>query len=322
VRLGLLSTARINDAILAGAAESHAIDVVAVASRSGERAQAYAASKGIPNAHGSYEALLADDGVDAVYISLPNGLHAEWAVRCAEAGKHVLVEKPFSSRVAEVERAFDAAAAAGVVMSEAFMWRHHPQTFRLLSLIGEGAIGEVRLVRATFSFDLGRPEDPRWDPSLEGGSLMDVGTYCISGARLVLGEPTDVAGFGFGEAVDSRFAGVLRFADGALATFDCGFDLPNRDGLEVIGSEGTLYLADPWHARSPGVVVQRGDDVSQVEVETASSYRLELEDLAEAIATGRPPLLGRDDAVGQARVLEALLHPTGASPPAAGGGGS
>ena len=321
LRLGLLSTARINDAVLRGAAASPAVDVVAVASRSADRAAAYARKKGLARSHGSYEALLADDEVDAVYVSLPNGLHAEWAERCAQAGKHVLVEKPFSSRVADVERAFDAADRAGVVMSEAFMWRHNPQTFRLLSLIREGAIGEVRLVRASFSFDLGRPDDPRWDPALDGGALMDVGCYCISGIRLVLGEPTDIAGFptpnvaaataegGTGDVrgVDARFAGAMRFADGALATFDCGFDLPSRDGLEVIGSDGTLYLADPWHARSPGVVVQRGDSVEQVEVAPQDSYRLELEDLAEAVATGRPPLLGRDDAVGQARVIEALL---------------
>jgi D-xylose 1-dehydrogenase (NADP+, D-xylono-1,5-lactone-forming) len=307
MRLGLLSTARINDAILAGAAATEAVDVVAVGSRSEERARAYAAEKGLPRWHGSYEALLADPEVDAIYISLPNGLHAEWAVRCADAGKHALVEKPFSSRVAEVERAFDAAERNGVVMSEGFMWRHNPQTFRLLEMVNAGAIGEVRLVRATFSFDLDRPGDVRWDPALDGGALMDVGCYCISGIRLVCGEPVDVAGYGIGEGVDARFAGVLRFHDGMLATFDCGFDLPNRDGLEVIGSEGTLYLADPWHARSPGVVVQRGDEVEQVEVAPENSYRLELEDLAEAVATGRPPLLGRDDAVGQARVIERLI---------------
>ena len=321
LRLGLLSTARINDAILAAAAESAAVEVVAVASRSEERAAAYARSHGIASSYGSYEELLGDDEVDAVYVSLPNGLHAEWAVRCADAGKHVLVEKPFSPRVAEVERAFDAAERAGVVMTEGFMWRHNPQTFRLLSMIGEGVIGEVRLVRAVFSFPLGRPEDPRWDPALEGGALMDVGTYCISAARLICGEPTDIAGFGTANvresdpgggladvrAVDSRFAGVLRFDDGALATFDCGFDLPGRDGLEVVGSDGTLYLTDPWHARSPGVVVQRGDETEHERIEPTNSYRLQLDDLAEAIETNRPPLLGRNDAVGQARVLEELL---------------
>jgi D-xylose 1-dehydrogenase (NADP+, D-xylono-1,5-lactone-forming) len=299
--LGLLSTAKINDAILAGAAASDAVDVVAVASRDGARADAYASEKGIGCAHGSYEDLLADPEVDAVYVSLPNGLHTEWSVRALEAGKHVLVEKPFDRRVAPVERAFDVAAERGLVLTEAFMWRHHPQTRRLVELLPR--VGEVRLVKAVFSFPLDRAVDPRWEPGLDGGSLMDVGCYCISGARLVCGEPVDVAGFGTGEGVDRRFAGVLRFASGALATFDCGFDLPTRGGLEVVGSDATIVVPDPWHAKEPGLLV----DGERVEVERADAYRLELEDLAAAVATGRPPLLGREDAVGQARVLEALL---------------
>jgi predicted dehydrogenase len=300
VRWGLLSTARINDAILGAAAESDAAEVVAVGSRSVDRARAYASEHGIARAHGSYDELLADPEVDAVYVSLPNGLHVEWAVRALEAGKHVLVEKPFSARASEVERAFDVADRHGLVLSEAFMWRHHPQTHRLVGLLDE--VAPVKLVRATFSFPLDRPADVRWQPELDGGSLMDVGCYCVSAIRLVLGEPSDVRGLGVGDGVDRNFAGVLRFGDRALATFDCGFDLPGRDSLEVVGDGGTLFLADPWHARSPGILVNG----EPVEVERANSYRLELEDMAEAIATGRPPLLGRTDAVGQARVLEAL----------------
>jgi predicted dehydrogenase len=297
VSWGLLSTARINDAIIA----SGAADIVAVGSRSAERAQAYASEHGIARAHGSYEDLLADPEVDAVYISLPNGLHTEWAIRAAEAGKHALVEKPFSSRVADVERAFDAAERAGVVMSEAFMWRHNPQTERLVELLPQ--VGEVRLVRATFSFPLDRPGDVRWDPDLDGGALMDVGCYCISGIRLVLGEPMFIAGFAAGEPVDSRYAGTMFFDGGVLATFDCGFDLPVRDELEVIGSDGVLFLDDPWHAREPVIEL----DGERIEVEPANSYALEIEDVEAAIETGRPPLLGREDAVGQARVLETLL---------------
>ena len=299
VSWGLLSTARINDAILRAAPDR----IVAVGSRSEERAQAYAREHAIPRAHGSYEALLADAEVDAVYISLPNGLHTEWAIRAAEAGKHVLVEKPFSRRVADVERAFDAAERAGVVMSEAFMWRHNPQTARLVELLPE--IGEVRLVRAAFSFPLDRPGDVRWDPALDGGALMDVGCYCISAARLICGEPLHVVGFAAGEQVDSRFAGTMFFDGGVLATFDCGFDMPARSSLEVIGSTGSLSVADPWHAWNPGIEL----DGKRVEVPKADSYLLELDDMEAAIETGRPPLLGRADALGQARVLEALLDP-------------
>ena len=302
---GLLSTARINDHVLDGVGPSAAADIVAVASRDELRARAYARAKGIPTAHGSYEALLADPGVEAVYIGLPNGLHVEWAIKALQAGKHVLVEKPFSSRVADVQRAFDVAEEHGLVLSEAFMWRHHPQTRRLVELLPR--IGEVRLVRAAFSFPLGRPGDVRWDLALDGGSLMDVGCYCVSGARLVLGEPTDIAGFAAGPDVDARFVGALRFAGGALATFDCGFDLPERDELEVIGSDGSLFLDDPWHAREPVIELRRGDGVEHIEVERQSAYRLEFEDVTAAIREGRPPLLGREDAIGQARVLEALL---------------
>ena len=305
MRWGLVSTARINDAVIGGAAESDAVEITAVASRDADRARAYAREKRIAKAYGSYEELLADPEVDAVYIGLPNGLHVEWAIKALEAGKHVLVEKPFSPRASEVERAFAVAERHGLVLSEGFMWRHTPQTKRLVELLAE--IGEVRLVRASFSFPLDRSGDVRWDPALEGGSLMDVGTYCVSAARLICGEPSEIAGFGIGDGVDSRFAGVLRFPGGALATFDCGFDLPSRDELEVIGSTGTLVLRDPWHAKSPGIEVVRDGRSRTVDVPKANAYRLELEDVGSAAQNGHPPLLGREDAVGQARVIEGLL---------------
>jgi predicted dehydrogenase len=304
VRFGLLSTARINDAVLRGAAASTAVEVAAVASRDLGRARAYARRNGIAKAHGSYEDLLADPDVEAVYIGLPNGLHVEWTVKALEAGKHVLVEKPFSPRVSDVERAFDLAEARGLVLSEGYMWRHSPQARRLVELLPR--IGAVRLVRAAFSFPLDRPGDVRWDPALEGGALMDVGGYCISAARLVLGEPDRMAGFGTGAGVDVRFAGVLRFADGAQATFDCAFDLPRRDELEIVGADGILFLDDPWHGRDPVIEVRRDGRVERIACEPVDAYRLELDDIAAAIRDGRPPLLGRADAVGQARVLQAL----------------
>jgi D-xylose 1-dehydrogenase (NADP+, D-xylono-1,5-lactone-forming) len=303
-RWGLLSTARINDKVLAGARASDAVDVVAVGSRDAARARAYAGERGIPVAHGSYEDLLADERVEAVYIALPNALHAEWTLRALEAGKHVLVEKPFDRRAEPVERAFDVAGERGLVLSEGFMWRHHPQARRVAELVGSGAVGDLRLVRASFSFPLDRPGDVRWEPGLDGGSLMDVGCYCVSAARMLCGEPTDVRGLGVGDGVDRRFTGVLRFgADGPLATFDCGFDLPARGSLEVIGSDGTILLRDPWHGLQP-VVELNGERLT---IEHANAYQLELEDVSDAIRSGRPPLLGREDAVGQARVIEALL---------------
>jgi predicted dehydrogenase len=310
LRVGFLSTARINDALLAGARAGDAVEVVAVASRDAGRAAAYAAERGIPRAHGSYEALLADDDVEAVYVSLPNALHHEWTLRALAAGKHVLCEKPYSRRPAEVEEAFDAADRAGLVLLEALMWRHLPQTERLRALVAEGAIGELRLVAATFSFTLARPGDVRLDPALEGGALLDVGCYCVSAARLLCGEPERVTGQSVtAGGVDLRFAGTLAFPGGALAVIDCAFDLPSRSRVVAVGSEGELAAGDPWHARAPGLELRRpGDEPRHVEVEAADRYRLQWENFAAASRGEAPPLLGRADALGQARALDALAR--------------
>jgi len=286
-------------------------DVVAVASRSQGGAQAFAAAHGIPRAHGSYEALLADPGVDAIYVPLPNGLHVEWTVRALQAGKHVLCEKPMDRRPAQVERAFKLAETRALVLSEAFMWRHNPQTARLRELLDERAIGDVRLVRAAFSFMLAGDADVRLDPALQGGALMDVGCYCVSGARFVVGgEPLRVMAevITGPTGVDLRLAGVLRFDRDVLATIDCAFDMHGRGELEVTGTEGRIVLADPWHCVEPRIVVERGHEREVVEVPAADSYTLELEDMAAAIRGERAPLLGRADAVGQARAINALYR--------------
>lgn len=314
VSWGIMSTANINDKVLAGAAGSDAVDVVAVAGRDAERTIAYAEAKGIPTAHAGYDALLADPLVEAVYVSLPNGLHVEWAIKALQAGKHVLCEKPLSRRAAEVERAFDAAEAADRLLMEAFMWRHHPQTLRLSELVAERAVGETRLVRAAFSFPLTDSANVRLSGALEGGALMDVGCYCVSGARLVAGEPETVSAQmvyapddGSGMPVDVRTAAVLRHPGGVLTTFDCALDLVARDELEVVGEGGSLFVDDPWHCRDARIDVRRtGGSTTTVAVAPADSYRLELENLSAAIRGEAEPLLGRVDAVAQARVVEAL----------------
>ena len=310
VRFGLLSTAKINELVLRGARASDRVAVTAVASRDGARARAYAGERGIERAHGSYEALLADDDVDAVYISLPNSLHVEWSIRALQAGKHVLCEKPLARRAAEVELAFEAAEAADRFLMEAFMYRHHPQIGRVRELLDDGALGELRLIRSAFSFPLARVGDIRMRPELEGGSLMDVGCYCVNASRFFAGEPALV----FGEqlvgstGVDVRFAGVLRFPGDVLAHFDCAFDLPRRTELELVGSEATAAFADPWQAFVTRVELRRGGDVEAVPVHEADPYRLELENFAAAIRGESEPLLGREDARGQARTIEALYR--------------
>jgi len=308
VNWGIISTADINRKVIPGAKESSKVELLAVASRTQDRAESYAAEWGIPRAYGSYEALLDDPEIEAVYISLPNTLHCEWSIRAVEAGKHVLCEKPLTRHADEAQAAFDAAERAERFLSEAFMYRHHPQTAKLKQLVDEGAVGTLRLVRSAFSYGLYDEENIRLRTDVEGGALMDVGCYNVSGSRLLGGEPTRV----WGEAwygpsgTDWVFTGTLRFPNDVIATFDCGTALENRDELEAIGSDGSLFLDDPWHCANPVIEIRRGDGVERVEVERADPYRLELENVSDAIRGDGALLLGRDDALGQARTLEAL----------------
>ncbi|HEY8647527.1 MAG TPA: Gfo/Idh/MocA family oxidoreductase [Gaiellaceae bacterium] len=308
VKWGIISTADINRRVIPGAHASPKVDLVAVASRDQARAEAYAKEWNIPRAYGSYEALLADPEIEAVYISLPNTMHCEWSIKSVEAGKHVLCEKPMSRHTSEVEETFDAAKQAGRLLSEAFMYRHNPQTKRVKQLVAEGAIGELRVVRSVFSYSLYDPDNIRLRTDVEGGALMDVGCYNVSGSRLVGGEPEQV----FGEAwygpsgTDWVFSGTLRFPGNVIGLFHCGTALPEQDELEVIGSEGSLFLDDPWHCNVPVIELRREDGIERIEIEQEDSYRLELENLSDAIRGEGELLLGREDAVGQARTLEAL----------------
>jgi xylose dehydrogenase (NAD/NADP) len=309
VRFGFLTTANIGDRVLRGARKSDRVEVVAVGSRDLRRAETHARERGLERAYGSYEELLADPDLDAVYIALPNVFHVEWAIRALEAGKHVLCEKPLARDPTEVERAFDAAERAGRVLMEGFMYRHHPQMRKLRELVDDGAIGELRVVRATFSFVLDRPADVRWDPELGGGSLLDVGCYCVSGCRLLAGEPEVV----YAEqtlapsGVDVRFAATLRFPNDVLGHFDCGFDTLGRS-LEAVGPEGSLHVPDPWIVDTWGLELRRDGEIERIEVEKRNKYQLELENLADAIRGEAEPLLGRAESVGQARALDALLR--------------
>jgi predicted dehydrogenase len=306
VRWGVLSTARINDLVLDGARQSDRAAFIAVASREERRATEYAREHGIECPHGSYEALLDDADVEAVYISLPNSLHVEWSIRALEAGKHVLCEKPFDKRPAEVERAFDAAERAGLLLMEAFMYRHHPQTRKLKEVVASGAIGELRQLHASFSFLLDDPENVRLRPELDGGALMDLGCYCLSQCRLLAGEPELV----FGRqhtgptGVDMRFTGVLQFPGDVFAEFYCAFDLPERNGLEAIGSKGTALVPDPVRCRDPHVELNG----MRIDVEDVDRYLLQIDNFSAAVRGEAEPLLGRNDAVGQARAIDALYR--------------
>jgi D-xylose 1-dehydrogenase (NADP+, D-xylono-1,5-lactone-forming) len=310
VRWGIISTAGINKRVLPELDESAQVEVMAVASRSQAAADAYSAQEEIPRAYGSYEALLADRDVEAVYIPLPNSLHVEWTVRALEAGKHVLCEKPLDRRAGEVARAFDAAERAGLILSEGFMYRHHPQTRRVEELVASGAVGDLRVLRSAFGFMLDWLEDVRLQADLDGGSLMDVGCYCVSASRLLAGEPEMAIGRQVvaPNGVDVRFSGMLVFPGDVLAHFDCGFDVPSNSLLEVAGSRGTLRVLTPFLITEPSIELLRDGATERIEIPHAGSYRLEFEDMSTAIRGAGEPLLGRADALGQARAIEALYR--------------
>jgi xylose dehydrogenase (NAD/NADP) len=298
-RIGLLSTADIHRAHLTAVADTGPI--VAVASRKRARAEAFAREHGIERAHGSYEELLADPELDAVVIALPNTLHHQWTMRALAAGKHVLCEKPYTQHPHEAESAWDEAERRGLVLMEAFMWRHAPQTALMLELLPQ--LEPLYSTHATFSFRFERPnDDVRLVPALGGGSLLDVGCYCVSAFRLVAGEPDEAHGtqvLGRGD-VDWGFAGALRGND-VLGTFQCGFRYDERS-LLVRGAGGELSVPDPWHA-SESRVYLNGEEHR---VEPEDPYRRQLANFVAAIQGDAEPLLGRDEAVGQARALDAL----------------
>lgn len=308
-RWGILSTALINQKVLAGARRSTTADVIAVASRSEERATAYAQANSIPRAYGSYDALLADPDIDAVYISLPNALHHPWTLRALAAGKHVLCEKPYSARARDVEQAFTAAERGGLVLSEAYMYRYNPQIIELKRLVDEGVIGELRLISAAFTWPCDAPGDIRLAPELDGGSLLDVGCYCVSAARLLAGEPISVTAQQIigPTGVEIRLVGTLAFDAGVLALFDSGFQLPDRSYLEVVGSDATIRVSDPWHCLQPALeIIHQNGHTTHIPFEVTNSYALELDHVHAAIHGNPTGLLGLPDAVGQARSLEAI----------------
>jgi xylose dehydrogenase (NAD/NADP) len=307
LRWGILSTANITNKLLDS---GHDQQFVAVGSRDLGRAQAFASEHGLARAHGSYEELLADPEVDAIYNPLPNSLHVEWSIKALEAGKHVLCEKPMSRHAGEVERAFDVAEREGLVLEEAFMWRHHPQLARARELLAAGDVGELRVIRAAFAFNAPDPDDIRLQADLDGGGLMDVGCYCVSGCRALAGaEPirayAEYVPGGQG-GVDIALAATLRFPGDVIAHFDCGVSYLGGDHLEAVGSHGSLFLDDPWHGREAVLELRRNGTVERIEAGPANSYALELADFEAAVRGEHPPLLTRADAVAQARAIEAL----------------
>ena len=309
---GLLSTARINRALIPPLQVSKRSHLLAVCSRSQETAEAYAKEHKIPRAYGSYESMLADPEIDVVYNPLPNHLHAEWTIKAMAAGKHVLCEKPLALSVEEVDAIAAAAKQYGRVVAEAFMYRHHPQTLKVQELVQSGALGTVKLIRGSFTFVISREGDVRLNPDMGGGSIWDVGCYPISYARSVLGaEPLEVSGWQVtGQSgVDLTFVGQMRFANDILMQFDSSFDMPFHSFMEIVGSEGTLNIPRPF---KPGVnekiYLTRDEKTETITVKGQELYLGEVEDLADAILLGQAPRIALADSRANVAVIRAFLE--------------
>jgi D-xylose 1-dehydrogenase (NADP+, D-xylono-1,5-lactone-forming) len=311
---GILSTAEILEELLPAFDESEAADLRAIASRDPSRARAFAAEHGIPTAHGSYAELLGDDSIECVYIPLPNSLHGEWARAAIKAGKHVLCEKPLTPTAEEARSLFDLAEKRGVILMEAFMYRHHPKTRKLRAICHSGEIGEPRVVRSKFHFKVAEPAtDIRYDPELAGGALRDVGCYCVSMASYLAGAaPDSVAATARMSAsgVDEQFSASLGFGNELLAVFDCGMHSPLDVGVEVLGTEGRATVAMPWYAHlGPlSIEVTRAKEAISVPTPGANAYRLEIDNVCAAARGEAEPEITPEETVRNLTTIERLLE--------------
>lgn len=324
VRWGILSTARIGAGqVIPAIQQSNNGEVVAVGSRDLARGQAFAAQLGIPKAYGSYEELLADPDIDAIYNPLPNDQHGSWSIRSAEAGKPVLCEKPLAMNADEAQHMIDVFAKYGLLLAEAFMYRFHPQTQRIKQLVEAGGVGKIHFMQATFGFSIGNEDDIRLKREMGGGALMDVGCYCINVIRYMLGEEPDAlhafAEFGARSDVDERLAGLLHFPSGALAQLDCSFRTPLKQSYELRGTQGRILVERafiPPRSEQDGEVLIRywhnapgspAETYEEVRIEPVNQYTLMVEDFADALLNKRPPRFPIQDSVGTMRVIDRLL---------------
>ncbi len=306
IRWGLLATGAIAKAFARGVRQSQTGELVAVGSRSKEKAEAFGAEFNIPRRHGSYEALLADPEVDVVYISTPHPQHAEWAVKAAEAGKHVLVEKPMAINQYIAQTMKEAATANGVFMMEGYMYRCHPQTAKLVELLREQVIGDVAVIQATFSFQAGFNAESRlWSNAAAGGGILDVGGYTTSYARLIAGaasglpfaDPIAVTGAGNlhpQTGVDAWAVGTLTFRGGIVATISTGVGVSQENVVRIFGSKGNIVLPNPYVAARDGaapgrIIVNRaGEAPREIAIESPiTSFAQEADVVGKAIRAGR-----------------------------------
>ena len=324
---GLLSTARINERLIPALRASGRSELLAVASRSTGRAQAYAKQWDIPHAYGTYQQMLADPAINVIYLSLPNHLHVEWAIKCAEAGKHVLCEKPIAITTEEVTQMAQAAEKNGVIIQEAAMMRFHPQTQYLQELVAKRVIGDVRLIRGVFAFTLENPGDIRLNTNMGGGSLWDLGSYCVSFARTVLqAEPVEVNAYQISgdTGVDLSFSAQMQFPTGTLVQFFSSFQSFAHIEADFLGTEGRIYADIPW-ANHIGALANvqvtrsgnpeetstfsdsmEGHTIDTKTYENLNAYQCEIDSMVESVLNGTAPVISLADSWKNVSTIVAL----------------
>jgi len=321
VRWGVLSTADIGMAKVTPAIQqAENCDVVAIASRSSDRAEAAAAQLGIPGAYGSYEALLEAPDIDAVYLPLPNNLHREWTIKAAVAGKHVLCEKPIALTEAQAEEMAAVADEAGVKIQEAFMYRHHPTWVEAVRLIASGAIGELQAVQSWFSYFNDDPNNIRNHTELGGGAIMDIGCYCINLSRMLFeAEPTRVEAAVRRDptmGIDIVSSAVLEFPGGGQATFTCSTQAEDYQRVHIVGTHGRIDIEIPFNIpsdRETRIFVMQGGDppvapaIESLVFSAADQYTIQARLFAQAILDDTEVPVPIDDAIANMRVIETIL---------------
>ena len=322
MRWGILGPGRISRAFLTGLAGSASEHAAAVGSRALDRAEATAHEFGVPRAYGSYEQLLADDDVEAVYVGTPNAVHARGAIAAARAGKHVLCEKPLGVSRPEAETMFEAAREHRVWLMEAFMYRFHPRTLRLAEIVAAGEIGTPTLIRASFGFAVSDPGNVRLSAQLAGGALMDVGCYPVNAARMIAGPVRAATATARWQDVDVTLAGVLDHTGGALSLVSCSLVSGRHNELQVVGSDGVITVPNaftPPKDRPSTMLVTRGTDTEEQTFGPVDQYTLEAEGFATLVAVGHEEAAGLPqmplvESLDNAATIDALLAT--ARPPA------
>ncbi len=314
IRWGILSTANIGRRVIPAIHASANGEVVAVGSRSLEQARAFANEQNIPRAHGSYGELIADSDIDAIYIPLPNRLHAEWSIKCAAAGIPTLCEKPFASDADEAQSIVDAFAAREVMLAEAFMYRFHPQQAKVKEIVAAGGIGQLQIINSSFTFPISDEANIRLSKALAGGSLMDVGCYCVNLMRFMTGEePSSVTAsaiIGERSGVDETLAGTLEFPSGVIGHFDCGLRAYRQHSYTLKGSAGMITVPTSFVPDKTADTVVRhwhGDSFTEHIIKAADHYQLMVEDFADALLHQRAPRFAPADAVSNMVVVDRLL---------------